>query len=337
MKILLVGNHKKQFTHTTIYREKAIRELGHELIFFEARDYVIPGRIRQQIHFLHNWDFVRLNRELVRTVRREKPDLCLVIGDRLVLPSSDTISDIKNSGCQAALWTTDAPIYNSFDIIKNTVRDYDHIFCAGTEAIELLATDCNTALHWLPFGCDPDYHRPVSLSDNDRVKYKKDIVFVGSFYPNRWQILKQLDAWDVGIWGPFWDNAQKNNRNKIYIEDGRIDVAEWSKIYSAAKIVIVIHYHDDRVSCYQASPKIYEALACGCFVLVDRQKDVFSLFEDRKHLAGFDNVEDLKEKINYYLKNFTETQVIAKCGRKEVLTKHTYRDRIRSIVETVRS
>ena len=121
------------------------------------------------------------------------------------------------------------------------------------------------------------------------------------------------------------------------INNAMLGYSEWTRIFSAAKIVIIIHYQDENTPCYQASPKIYEALACKSFVLVDRQWDVFRLFEDGTHLVGFDEIEDLREKINYYLRHPGEREKIAGQGYRKVLGKHTYKHRIKEMLSAIRA
>ena len=71
------------------------------------------------------------------------------------------------------------------------------------------------------------------------------------------------------------------------------------------------------------------------FVLVDRQRDVFSLFQDGKDLVGFDNPKELKEKIEYYLVHSLERKKIAAQGYKEVIAKHTYVHRIAQLLSVI--
>jgi len=337
MKILLVGHHMPHYTHTNVYREKAIRELGHELIFFDDRDFMIPGRVRDRINLLQKWDFERLNNKLVNLVRLEKPDLCVVIGSRLTLPTTDTIKMIRATGARAVLWTTDPPHPHTFPFIERTAPFYDHVFCAGTEAMDILGRKGIKNVTWLPFACDPEYHRPVQISKEEYKKYAHDIAFVGAFYPNRWEILRELSEFDLGIWGPSWNLAAdiERYRNDIAISDKKIDQSEWVMIYNATEIAIVIHFQDGKKPCYQASPKVYEALACGCFVLVDLQKDVFELFKDEVHLVYFDGFADLKEKVRHFILRRDQRLKIAQKGRQEVLEKHSYKHRIMKIIETV--
>ena len=73
MKILLVGYHNPHFVNTMVWREKAVEYLGHELVVFDDRQFLIPGRIRESVPFLQQWDLGRLNRALVAFAARTKP------------------------------------------------------------------------------------------------------------------------------------------------------------------------------------------------------------------------------------------------------------------------
>ena len=125
MKILFVSNHNPHFLNTNFYREKALKALGHHLVFFEDRNFLIPGRIRKKINLLQNWDLKRLNKKLVKLARIEKPDIFLVVGGHRVLP--ETIPEIKTLDVETILWTSDAP--KDFDNITQVshplMRVYD--------------------------------------------------------------------------------------------------------------------------------------------------------------------------------------------------------------------
>lgn len=323
------------YLHTNIYREKAIRELGHDLFYFDDRQFSLPGRIRDRIGFLEKWEHARLNKKIVRAAEDVKPDLTIVMGTRLPLLTKETVQKIKKINCHVVLWVTDPPRWHGYRMIEKTAPFYDYVFCAGTEHIELLERAGVIRTKWLSFACDPDYHRPLELADSEKAVYGRDIVFVGAHYPNRWEIVKMLGDFDVGIWGPSWDNASGAELGSLHIQNQRVDVTEWTRIYCASKIVLVVHYRDDKIACHQISPKVYEALGCGCFVLVDRQKDISKVFKNGKHLVQFDSPEDLKEKAAWYLDHPELRRQIAENGRREVLARHTYRHRIQTIIDTV--
>ena len=335
MKILCVSYHNPNFVNTTVYRERAIKELGHDLVSFDDRSFLISGRVRQAVGFLQKWDLERLNEKLIRLVDRRKPDLCLVVGGYNIL--KETVLKLKKRGVVTSLWTTDVPI--NFENIIKTAPFYDHVFCAGTEAVALLKSSGVREATWVPYGCDPEYHRPVDLTGEEKKKYGRDISFVGSFYPNRARVLESISDLDLAVWGPYWSRLDKASPITSKAVSAKLNYDEWIKIYSASKINLVIHYDDGKTPCNQASPKLYETLACKAFALVDDQHDARVLFEDGRHLVFFTDENDLKKKIRYYLDHPDERDKIAEAGYREVLDKHTYRHRISrilSVIETKR-
>jgi len=80
MKLIFISNHNPNYTNTNIYREKAIKDLGHDLIFFEDRNSIIPGRIRKKFEAFHRYDLLRLNKKLRKVIKRNRPDLILSVG-----------------------------------------------------------------------------------------------------------------------------------------------------------------------------------------------------------------------------------------------------------------
>ena len=201
MKVLLVGYHNPNFTNSTVYRDRAVGYLGHELISFEDRAFFLPGRLRDRWPVLQRWDLERLNQNLVQCARHNKPDLCLVVGGQRTLP--ETVRAIKKLGIKTALWTTDAPV--DFQNVLAAAPSYDQLFCAGSEALDIFQSHGLRHAQWLPFACDPHVHKPIALTPQEQHTYGKDIAFVGSFYHNRARLLESLVDLDMQVWGPYWD------------------------------------------------------------------------------------------------------------------------------------
>lgn len=335
MKILFSSNRNADFLTFTEYIEKAIGENGCDALFFENRDFLIPGRIRDRISCVNQLDLKILNRRLRYKADYFKPAFFLEGGGWNVLP--ETIGYLKKQGIVTALWTIDPP--RIFDDIAKAAPHYDYVFTQGTEAFEILAGLGIKNLHWMPFACDADIHKPVVLNNVEMSEYACDVSFVGSgwpgFYSKRIEQLESLAEFNLGIWGPGWHTIDDASPIKKYIRGGQTTPAEWIKIYSASKMVFCSHYHDPsgNVPCYQASPRVFEALACGAFLLVDDQRDVRTLFKDGEHLVIYKDRDDLRKKVRYYLEHDDERMRIAKSGMQEVLQKHTFRHRIKQILD----
>ena len=329
MKILFSGYHNPHFLTITEYMERAIKALGHNLTSFDDRQHIIPGRVRQRIQWFHQFDLRHINKKIISLALETKPDIAIITGGHRI--TSRTVTTLKDRGVCTVLWTIDPPI--DFQPIIDVAPLYDYIFCQGTEAIELLSREGIQGAKWLPMACDPSEHRPVELSAEEKEHYGNDIVFVGSYYPNRAELFENISDFDLGIWGPGWEKLEAKSKLRRCIKGSHTPPSEWLKIYSASKIVLVTHYQDpeERFPVYQASPRIFEAMACGAFVVSDNQRDVFSLFKDGEHLVRFDNPVELIEKIKYYLDQSEERERTATQGREEVLKNHTYEHRIKKL------
>jgi len=333
MKILLSSFHNPNFITITEYIESAIKNLNHELIWFDDRQHIVPGRLRDKIKWLSKFDQKYINKNFVSIVDKTRPEIAIIAGGhRIKKASIQTLNDRK---IKTVLWTIDPPI--NFQPIQQVAPAYRYVFCQGSEAIQLLKENYIENAHWLPMACDPCFHHPVELTLKDRKKYGNDIAFVGSYYPNRLKLLKKLSGFDYGIWGPGWGKIKQPSDLRAHIRGEHTPPSEWVKIYSASKIVLSIHYQEleNRFPVFQASPRIFEALACGAFVISDFQKDVFSLFKDGQHLVGFKTLDELIKKINYYLHHPEEREKIANCGRQEVLKKHKYVNRLEKLLSVV--
>jgi spore maturation protein CgeB len=333
VKILFSGHHNPHFFTITEYIERAIVDLGHGLYAFEDRQHLIPGRIRSRSAFLHWLDLDIINRKLLAMAKSIKPDIAIVTGGNRI--AAETIRHFKRLGIATVLWTTDPPL--NFEPLVTMATSYDAIFCQGTEAIELLAQAGIGGASLLPMACDPKIHHPVSCSAAEKKKYGSNIVFVGSHYPDRAALFEKLVGFDLAIWGPGWGNLAPDSPLRRCVRGAHTTPAEWLKIYSASNIVLATHYHDpqNRFPIYQASPRVFEALACKAFVLCDNQRDVFSLFQDREDLVRFIDASDLINKAKHYLAHPEERNEIAGRGNRNVIENHTYVHRIKELLSKI--
>ena len=331
MRILVSGYHNPHYLTITEYIESAVGSLGHEVIAFNDRDHIIPGRLRKKLGILQKFSLAIINRNLVRLVKETQPHLILVTGGHRI--SRKSLRTLREGKFCLVLWTTD-PLRSS-DIMFITAPYYDHVFCQGTEFVEALNALGLNGSHWLPMACDPEIHHNVGLTNEEMRTFGKDVSFVGSYYPRRAEYLEKLNGYNLGIWGPGWENLPMDSPLRSALMGSYTMPETWRKIYSASKIILSIHYQDEHLRVFQASPRVFEALGCGAFVLTDQQKDVLALFEDGEHLVSFSDARDLIEKVDFFLNHFEQRQVIAEQGKLEVLKKHTYRHRLTELLAII--
>ena len=81
--------------------------------------------------------------------------------------------------------------------------------------------------------------------------------------------------------------------------------------------------------------RIWDVLGCGGFLLTNYQAEIPYYFKEREDLVCFDSLEDLCEKVGYYLEHEEERKRIAWNGYRKVREKHSYIERIHTILDTV--
>jgi len=337
MKVLFSSNKNPNFLTITEYIEKAFNEASCTTLYFDNKSFLFPGRIRDRMPYLNKLDLKRINNRLISTIKSFTPDLFLEAGGHRILP--ETIVKIKELGVKTALWTIDPP--REFEPVIKVAPLYEFVFTGGSEAYDILMDAGVQNLYWLPFACDPDFHKPQKSTEEEKQLYCCDVAFVGSvhpdLYPFRVKILEAISDLDLGVWGPGVERISSSSPLRQKIRGVKATPDVWAKIYSQAKIVLCMHYHDPagKIPCHQASPRVYEALACGAFLMVDDQRDVKSLFKDREELVVFRDADELKKLLSYYLKRPEERMAIAALGRERVLQKHTYEHRIKDLLKVV--
>lgn len=94
--------------------------------------------------------------------------------------------------------------------------------------------------------------------------------------------------------------------------------------YNSAKIAISQSNFDKEL---YTSDRIWKIMACGTFCLVRHFDGIEKLFERGIHLDWFTGLDELKEKINYYLENEDERESIARIGMNYVRENHTWSNR----------
>lgn len=75
--------------------------------------------------------------------------------------------------------------------------------------------------------------------------------------------------------------------------------------------------------------RLYEATGCGTLLFTEQTKNIEKFFIPNKEIITFKNIDELYQKIKYYLNNPYEAKEIAKLGQERCLTEHSYDTRIK--------
>jgi spore maturation protein CgeB len=177
---------------------------------------------------------------------------------------------------------------------------------------------------------DPREHRPVELSAEDVRDYGADVSFIGGAGPNRVEALRRLSRYDLRIWGGAeW--ARFPELRSCYRSEPVYGLKK-TKIYNAARIVLNIEDDDKQIN--SISNRIPEVLACGGFVISDWRRDLERTpLVEGESVVTYRTLDELEEKVAYYLNTPDERRRVSEHGRRTVLENLTYTHMATPIIE----
>ncbi|MCX5855327.1 MAG: glycosyltransferase [Deltaproteobacteria bacterium] len=284
---------------------------------------------------------IKENKEFLSVVSKERPDLLFIIKGDFVFPA--TLEKIKEVlSCPVVGYVWDEPFYthnnNQDDYrksnFKNCVLWYDFIFVFDTFYIDEIKRQGAKNVRYLPLATNPNRYSEITVTDQDRHVYAYDVCFIGLPFENRVEIFENLRNYKIGVFGDHWAKyfMLKGMKTPAYYK-GKATGETVNKIYLSSKIVLNIHHPH---SIEGLNTRTFDIPACGAFEIVDYKKNVEKHFEIDKEMVTFRNINELKSKTDFYLKNDDLRKTISERGKKRVLSEHTWVHRANEVITALK-
>lgn len=339
--------------------EKALKKRGHDLDVFwrnlpggsaervhghteRHSEKLTPGKIagalRNRIPLELNPETRARNRELLDKARAFRPDVLWMTGDNtIILP--ETLAQIRReTGAKLIYASGTSPIVFSKAVDRRAMPLYDWA----------LVNDYYHGIQWRELGakrmtclpvsaCDPDFHKPYPLTDEQRRELACDVTFVGTLAPNhlysrRVRALEALSraGVELGIWSVHDVPAslRKHFRGAALGED-------MERIVSAGKISV--NPHGDFML-YGGNLRLFEAAGAGVFQISDDlpgTREWFPAVNGTPTIVLYQNEDELVERVRYYLAHDVERASSASAARTHAYAHHTYDVRAAQVEEGI--
>jgi len=115
------------------------------------------------------------------------------------------------------------------------------------------------------------------------------------------------------------------NSYRGYVENQK----ELAKIFVSSKINI------DMISNQKINYRFFEILASGGFLLSPYNELYSTYFEEGKEFDYYIDEVDLVDKVKFYMNNLNIAQLIAAKGRRNVVSNHSFYDRLKSMLKVI--
>lgn len=262
------------------------------------------------------------NRSVARSVRRERPDVVLVVNGGVLEPS--LVRELSSLST-LLFWAFDSLHY--FPNLVRTFGAYAVIACFSRVDADRVRNEGYNSMY-LPIGYDPLVFGPQA---NSKLRTKVgDVTFVGARYPSREVLFNEIaEGADLQIWGGGW--RPKPWRPRYYrrrttlerLSMGNADRRTANVIYQSSKICLNAHGPWDGLN-----PRVFEIPGAGGFQLCDDQPDLAEMFEPGREVETFGSPSEALEKIRFYLAHDDARRRIAAAGQKRARREHTLASRL---------
>jgi glycosyltransferase involved in cell wall biosynthesis len=196
--------------------------------------------------------------------------------------------------CFNVIWLISHPELHTADELNR----FDAVFCGSKKYLEHIKPELTVPYWYLPQAADTTVFAPIEKAPEQDI----DLLFVGSNYyqnKNRKIVADVLATGrDYNLWivGPFW----KGHVDEKYIKAQYVLPEKLAELYARTKIVLNDH-HDTMKQWGFVNDRTYSLAASKVFQISD---DVDGLEE--LGVVTYRTVEDLREKIDFYLANESE-------------------------------
>jgi len=288
------------------------------------------GQTLAQFTQIEPW-MLKASLELLAMAYELKPDLILVIATTGV--HAGTLAQIRVA-------IPDTKIYMIFpdtphNLVTNRIQClplFDRVIVYSHELVDVFERMGARRAVPLGFAADIDLHQPY-LDNGDADLRNADISFIGNWRPEREAFLEQLADFNLVIWGSYYWNKRTRPRSPLrkFWAGRTAEGQEFARAVSASKISLNIL---GPISWPGPNMRTFELPACRAFVLSERHPGVTQYFKEDLSIVYYSSVEEVREKLNYYLQEEVARKKIAQAGYETIIYGgNTYVDRAKTIIE----
>lgn len=304
---------------TCLDRMRVLESMSVHILPFDITAYFTNNRFFRSIahRFNYSKNIHKLNNDLLEFVKSRSENITYFWVDkgRWIFP--ETLATIKNITNAKLIHYTPDPqlLIHKSRYFDKSISLYDHVITTkpfernlykerGAKDV-IFTYQSYDSNRFYPRRKKNDYLCDVSLIGHYRPYYAETILYANEATNN------------IKIWGTAWNKPKFRYRNVMkFYQGGPVLGDEYPIAISSSKICLGLL---DKSIPETTTTRTFEIPACGTFLLAERTNDHLDIFEEHKEAEFFSSMEEMVDKIKYYLIHEKEREVIAKAGRERCL------------------
>ena len=242
----------------------------------------------------------------------------------------DVLNDINNTGIPTMTYHLDLwfGLRRQNDLEKdNFYKTIGHFFTVDKLMADWFNENTSVKGHYMLPGV---YDQECFIDKRYGKEFDHDVIFVGSRgyhpeYPYRPQLIDFLRE----TYGDRFTHVSGDG------DTGTLRGNRLNSIYAKSKIAIGDTLNLNFNYPYYTSDRLFESTGRGGFTIYPRIEGIEDTFIDKEEIVWYEhgNLEDLKEKIDYYLSHDKERESIRLAGHERAKKDHTYVNRWNDILK----
>jgi spore maturation protein CgeB len=335
--------NKKGFEERYWDRELAYKTGDDEIIPFNHGKFIDPaGVIRAQL--LDNLyagkdpSLMALYAELQRLIEATGAD-CLIVDN--VMPYHPEF--LRKLNVYKVLRTSDGPL-SCYDRDFAYLHAYDHVLYHSPAysrdmgmAEKLRYVGAKRADFW-PHAAFDELFDPARTEDQVFSQQRDiDVIFVGGLFPNKMPVLARVKK---AFGSRLMLRGISNLKSNVYfnLKYGfpgwvrPIAFEDYVPLYQRSKIGINVH---NRGKYTVGGYRMFDLPANGILQICDGEEYLSDFYRVGEEVVGYSSIDELIDKVRYYLDNDAERERIARNGYRRVMADHRIRKRLDELAAIV--
>ena len=324
MKILVVGEGSAPIHEAAV--ATAFKTLGHEVSTFYWRRYFKVEKkthriwLKFQNKFLLGSELKKINNDFVNMAINLAPDLIFIYRGTHIRPSAIDLIKQRAKTTIICGYNNDDPFSRQhpfwlWRLFLRSIPKYDFMFAYRRHNIQGYYNHGAKKVDLLMPWFIPEFDKP----EPNGAGFEFDVVFVGHYEKDqRLEYLQAIDngKYKLGLFGPDWGRAGNLQWLKKYTPIQPVRGDSYRKTLCSAKVALCFLSRLNRDS---YTRRCFEIPVMGVFLLSEYSDDLAAIFRDGVDAVLFHDVNDMLDKLKYYLKHDELRQQIAENGRKRVI------------------
>lgn len=276
------------------------------------------------------------NKRILQMAREFKPDILLAFKGSMV--EAATLREVRSNGVVLYNYFPDTRPAEHGKQLAESIDLYDCVFYTKRFWMSHRPAEIvHPELRFVNHGYDSEVHRRWQLEEKDLRTYQHDVLVIGSHTPYKEQVLSELVAkmssLDLFIYGERWGERCANPELRKRIAGIGVFGSGYAKAIQAARInLAVLAWDITRIDKDETTTRTFEIPACGGFMLHQRTDELLELYKDGEEVVSYGDVDELREKIPYYLAHPEERAAIAQRGQARCVPAYSYDTRMAEIL-----